>query len=401
MDFSISEKMKLALAMVREFMEKEIYPLERDMVYKTPKEVFALARKKREKVKQMGLWAPQIPPEHGGAGLSLQDHALLSEEMGRSPLGHYVFNAQAPDAGNMEILMHFGTEEQKKKWLHPLVAGEIRSCFSMTEPELAGSNPTWMGAKATRDGDHWIVNGHKWFSTGADGAAFAIVMAVTNAEGGPHERATMIIVPTNTPGFEIIRNVSVMGEKGEDYASHAEIMYQNCRVPVTNTLGPEGNGFMIAQSRLGPGRIHHCMRWIGICERSFDLMCKYAVTREIAPGKVLGTRQIVQTWIAESRAAINAARLMVLQAAWKIDNEGVYEAREEISLIKFHVAKVMLEVIDRAIQVHGALGMTDDTPLAYFYRHERAARIYDGADEVHKDVVAKRILRRYGANVKY
>jgi alkylation response protein AidB-like acyl-CoA dehydrogenase len=222
-------------------------------------------------------------------------------------------------------------------------------------------------------------------------------MAVTNPEApSPYSRATMIIVPCDTPGYELVRNVSVMGDKGSDYASHGEVSYQSCRVPQANTLGAEGMGFVISQDRLGPGRIHHCMRWIGICERAFELMCARAASRQLAPGKPLGTRQIVQQWIAESRAEINGARLMVLQAAWKIDHEGTYAAREEISLIKFTVANVLQRVLDRAIQVHGALGMTDDTPLAYWYAHERAARIYDGADEVHKTVVARRILREHG-----
>jgi alkylation response protein AidB-like acyl-CoA dehydrogenase len=226
-------------------------------------------------------------------------------------------------------------------------------------------------------------------------------MAVTHPDApSPYMRASMIIVPTDTPGFEHICNISVMGDRGSDYASHAEVSYQQCRVPLGNLLGGEGMGFAIAQERLGPGRIHHCMRWIGICERAFHMMCDHAATRELAPGKPLGTRQIIQAWIAESRAEINAARLAVLHAAWKIDMEGVYAAREEISLIKFMVARVLQQVLDRAVQVHGALGMTDDTPLAYWYAHERAARIYDGADEVHKTVVARRILRKHGLNLK-
>jgi alkylation response protein AidB-like acyl-CoA dehydrogenase len=400
MEFAVSEKMQTILGMINEFMDKEVFPMERELLHKDVGQVLREAKAVRDKVKQMGLWLPQIAAEHGGLGLSLMEHGMVSEALGRSPLGHYLFNCQAPDAGNMEILIHFGSPEQKKRWLKPLLDGDIRSCFGMTEPEVAGSNPTWLLTKAEKDGNDYVIRGHKWFTTGADGAALCIVMAVTNPDAGPYERASMFIVPTDTPGFDIVRNISVMGEKGSDYATHAEVMLNGCRVPKENLLGSEGAGFLIAQERLGPGRIHHCMRWIGICERSFDLMCKRAAERELSPGKVLGGRQIVQTWIAESRAEINAARLMVLQAAWKIDNLGLYEAREEISLIKFYVAEVMLKVIDRAIQVHGALGMTDDTPLAWFYRHERASRIYDGADEVHKDVVAKRILRRYGATAK-
>ena len=397
MDFSIPEKVETILAMARDFVSKEILPLEPALRHKSFKELVPQLHEKRKKVKQMGLWAPHIPQELGGAGLSLMEFAFLSEELGRSPLGHYVFNCQAPDVGNMEILEVHGTEEQKERFLLPLVRGEIRSCFTMTEPEFAGSNPVLMGTTARKEEGQWVINGHKWFASSVDGASFAICMAVTKPDAAsPYARASMIIVPSDTPGFEFIGNISVMGHRGSDYASHAEVSYQSCRVPVENLLGGEGMGFAIAQERLGPGRIHHCMRWIGICERAFEMMCRHAVEREIAPQKPLGTRQIIQQWIAESRAEINAARLSVLHAAWKIDHQGAYAARDEISLIKFSVANVMQRVLDRAVQVHGALGMTDDTPLAYWYAHERAARIYDGPDEVHKTVVARRILKQHG-----
>jgi acyl-CoA dehydrogenase len=297
------------------------------------------------------------------------------------------------------VLVQYGTEAQKKRFLEPLIKGEIRSCFSMTEPDRAGSNPTWLDTRAVKDGDDYVITGKKWFTTAADGAAFAIVMAVTNPDAPSHLRASQIIVPTDTPGFRRVRNISVMGHEGDDWASHSEIHYEGCRVPVSNLLGQEGAGFLIAQERLGPGRIHHAMRWIGICERSFELLCHRAAKREIAPGKPLGRKQIVQEWIAESRAEINAARLSVLHAAWKIDTAGVYEAREEISCIKFYVAGILQRVMDRAIQAHGALGLTDETPLSAFFRAERAARIYDGPDEVHKSVVARRILKQYGLEV--
>jgi alkylation response protein AidB-like acyl-CoA dehydrogenase len=395
MDFSIPDKMRTLLATIRQFMEREVYPLEA-AGESSFRELVPALRQKRDLVKSLGLWAPQIPREYGGMGLSFREHALVSEELGRSPYGHYVFNCQAPDAGNMEVLMEFGTPEQKRRWLEPLVRGEIRSCFSMTEPEYPGSNPVWMATTAVRDGDDYVLNGHKWFTSAADGAAFAIVMAVTDPDADPHHRASQILVPTDTPGFRRVRNIPCMGHAGDDWASHAEILYENCRVPRGNLLGEEGAGFAIAQARLGPGRIHHCMRFLGVCERAFDLMCRRAATRELAPGDKLGSRQSVQNWIAESRAEINAARLMVLHAGWRIDQQGAKEAREEISLIKFYVANVMMNVLDRAIQVHGALGISDDTVLSSFYRSGRAARIYDGADEVHKTVVAKRILKRYG-----
>ncbi len=354
----------------------------------------------RGQVQALGLWAPQIPVAFGGLGLSLRAFAEVSEELGRSPIGHYLFNCQAPDSGNMELLIAHGSPAQQEQFLLPLARGAIRSCFSMTEPEHPGSNPTWMDTTATPDGADYVINGHKWFTSSADGAAFAIVMAVTNPAARPHERASQILVPTSTPGFIHVRNLAVMGEAGEDYAGHAEIRYDNCRVPQTGRIGPEGAGFALAQERLGPGRIHHCMRWVGICERAFDLLCRRAAGRELTPGGPLGARQTVQNWIAESRAEINAARLLVLDAAAKIDTVGAAAAREDISVIKFYVAGVLGRVLDCAIQAHGALGLTDATPLAYWYRHERGARIYDGPDEVHKSVVARSILRRYGLNLK-
>lgn len=401
MDFTESPKVASIRAQARAFVEKELLPLEPKLRAEGFQALVPALKEKRARAKETGLFAAFIPKAHGGPGLSLTEFAHLSEELGRSPVGHYVFNCQAPDVGNMEILMEFGTDAQKARWLEPLVKGETRSCFAMTEPELAGSNPVWLATTAKKDQGHWVVRGHKWFTTGAEGAAFAIVMAVTNPEADSlHAKASMIIVPTDTPGFERIGNLSIMGDRGGDWASHAEVSFQDARVPLENLLGGEGAGFLIAQARLGPGRIHHCMRWIGICERAFDLMCRHAATREIAPGKPLGTKQIVQQWIAESRAEIHAARLMVLHAAWKIETQGVYEAREEISLIKFTVARTLQRVLDRALQTLGGLGMTDDTPIAFWYAHERAARIYDGADEVHLETVAKRTLKRYGLQPK-
>ncbi len=385
---------------VREFISAEVYPLERDFLRKPFRELVPALEEKRRRVKSLGLWSPHLPEEYGGPGLTLSEFALVSEELGRTPVGHYLFNCQAPDIGNMEVLMSHATGEQKETYLWPLIRGEVRSCFSMTEPEHPGSNPTWMSTRAEKDGGDYVINGHKWFTSSAEGAAFAIVMAVTNPEApSPHKRASQIIVPTSTEGFRFVRNIRVMGDEGSDYASHAEILYENCRVPQSNLLGREGEGFLIAQERLGPGRIHHCMRWIGICERAFDLMCDYAAHRELSPGVLLGSRQSVQEWIAESRAEINAARLLVLHTAARIDSEGAAAAREDISLIKFFVAGILQKVLDRAIQVQGARGLTDATPLSYWYAHERAARIYDGPDEVHKTVVARSVLRKYGVEV--
>ena len=257
-----------------------------------------------------------------------------------------------------------------------------------------------MATTAVRQGGEYIINGHKWFTTGADGASFTIVMALTDPQNkNPYERASMILVPLETKGVERVRNISIMGDCGEDYFSHSEMRFTDCRVPITNRIGDEGRGFALAQARLGPGRIHHCMRWIGICERAFDLMCKRAASRKLDDHRMLGHQQIIQIWIAECRASIQAARLMVLHTAHAMEKEGAKAVKEEISTIKFFVADVLMSVLDKAIQVHGALGITDDTLLSFWYRHERGARIYDGPDEVHKTTLAKSILKSYGLDL--
>ncbi len=395
MDFDPPESVRPILAAIRQLIDEQVIPAEREVLERGFAESDATLRELRAKVKAAGLWGPQIPRELGGLGLGLVEHGLVSEQLGRSPLGHYAFGAQAPDAGNLEVLHKYGTHEQHQRYLEPLARGELRSCFAMTEPENPGSNPTMLSCQARREGDEYVIDGHKWFSSSADGASFAVVMAVTAPEASAHNRASMIIVPTDTPGYTLVRNIKIMGDAGSGWASHAELRFEGVRVPVANRLGPEGAGFLIAQERLGPGRIHHCMRWIGVCERAFETLCRHVVQRKIDPEKTLSTRQIVQAWIAEARAEIDAARLMVLHAAWTIDRKGFAAAREQVSLIKFYVADVMMRVLDRAIQLHGALGVTSDTVLGFYYVHERGARIYDGPDEVHKMVVAKRILARY------
>ena len=398
MEFEVSAEMSVRLAMIREFMDREVIPLEGEMLHGDPGSLAQSVASAQAKVKQMGLWAPNHPVEFGGLGLSMVDHGLFAEAVGRSPLGMTVFGTQAPDAGNVEILHMFGDDAQKETWLRPLVEGGIRSCFSMTEPETAGSNPVLLETRAVLDGDEWVVNGQKWFTSSADGAAFAIVMAVTDPDAPAHQRASMIIVPTDTPGFNLVRNISVMGHTGDGHASHGEVIYQNCRVPHANLLGPRGAGFAIAQERLGPGRIHHCMRWLGIAGRAFEMLCERANQRVIdEDGSTLADRQVIQHWAAELDAEIRAARLLTLHAAWMIDRHGARAARDEIAAIKFTVANTMLRAVDTAIQVHGALGVTDDTVLAYWYRHERAARIYDGADEVHKTSLGRRLLRRHAS----
>jgi len=386
---------------VRAIVREELIPLESDLLAERFDVLEPEMERVRARVRREGLWAPFLPTEVGGMGLPLAAFARVSEELGRSPLGHYAFQCHAPDVGNMELLLHHGSPEQQDRWLKPLAAGEIRSCFAMTEPEHAGSNPVHLSTTARREGDEYVIDGHKWFATAADGAAFAIVMAVTApSSDNPYRLASQIIVPTGTPGFRLVRNIPIMGDVGRGYFSHGEVVFEDCRVPVTNRVGAEGSGFALAQERLGPGRIHHAMRWIGLAERALDLMCRRAAERELAPGKPLASRQAVQHQIAESRAEIDAARLLVLEAARAVDELGARGARVQISQIKFFAAGVLQRVVDRAIQIHGGLGVTDDTILSFIYRHERAARIYDGADEVHKSVVARKVLEPYGVKVR-
>jgi alkylation response protein AidB-like acyl-CoA dehydrogenase len=389
------------LPRVREFVRETVQPLERHLLAHDYDALEAGVEEARAAAKEAGLWNPQLSEEAGGLGLRLSEFGRVSEALGWSPVGHVVCNCQAPDSGNMEILLDHATDEQRSQFLDPLLAGEVRSCFAMTEPEHAGSNPAILSTTARRDGDEYVIDGHKWFTTAYDGAAFAVVMAVTNPEAeSPYARASQILVPTDTPGFEHVRLLPVMGDEGQGWFSHSEVRFTDCRVPVANLLGEEGSGFMIAQERLGPGRIHHCMRWVGVCERAFELMCERAATRELAPGEPLATRQAVQFWIAESRAEIDAARFLVLDAAEQIERDGARAARVAISTIKFYVADVLMKVLDRAIQVHGGLGVLDDTPLAFWFRHERGARIYDGPDEVHKSVVAREALKPYGLKLR-
>jgi alkylation response protein AidB-like acyl-CoA dehydrogenase len=313
--------------------------------------------------------------------------ALMNEILGRSPLAPRAFGSNAPDAGNQELLWLAGTPEQKERYLQPSVAGEAPSSFAMTEPEHSGSDPTTLSTTAVLEGEKWVINGHKWFITGASRAAFIIVMAVTDAEAPPHQRASMILVDRGTPGLEIVRDIPVMGDS---LGGHAELYLWECRVPRENLLGERGQGFKLAQARLGPGRITHVMRWIGVMRRSFEMMLDRACTRE-SRGHPLGEFQAVRHAIADSQADIESSRLLTLRAAWKMDRGD--DVRTDISLVKFYVANALQRVVDRALQVHGALGFSRDTPLEAFYREARAARIYDGVDEVHRDVVGRHLLR--------
>lgn len=393
MDFRIDPVLADHLAQVKAFVVEQVEPLERLLLAGKWQALDAAVAGCRAEVRSRGWWAPHLAAAEGGSGRDLVTFGLISEVLGRSPLGHVVFGCQAPDAGNAELLVSHGSEAQRARFLVPLAAGEMRSCFLMTEPEFPGSNPTEMGTTAERQGEEFVLNGHKWFATAAEGAHFAICMAVTDPGAEKHRRASMILVETDRPGFRLLRNISVMGQSGRGYFSHGEVRLENLRVPVDNLLGEAGAGFAMAQARLGPGRIQHCMRWLGICRRALDEMVSHALTRQIKPGVPLAEFGAVQEWIAESAAEIEAARALVLMTAWTIDQEGFSAARERVSMIKYYTANVMQRVVDRALQAHGGLGVTDDRILAFFFREERAARIYDGPDEVHRMAVARRLLK--------
>jgi alkylation response protein AidB-like acyl-CoA dehydrogenase len=388
-DFSLSQEQREIVEKTERFMEEFIYPAEAEYSEEKgfPEERM---RELQQKVKQWGLWAPHLPKEAGGLGMGMVTLGLINEILGRSPIAPRAFGTNAPDSGNQELLWLAGTPEQKEKYLKPSVAGDIYTAFAMTEPEYSGSDPTRMGTTAVLDGDEWVINGHKWFSTGASRAAFIIVMAVTDPDAPLHRRASMLIVERGTPGMEIVRDIPVMGDS---LGGHSEIVFRNCRVPRENLLGERGKGFKLAQMRLGPGRITHAMRWIGVMNRSFEMMLAYAQKRETR-GKKLAEWQTIQNYIADSYADIQTSRMLTLHAAWKMDRGE--DVRKEISLIKFYGANALHRVIDRAIQVHGALGFSKDTPLEAFYREARAARIYDGVDEVHRVVVAKLLLKEIG-----
>ncbi|HET9678448.1 MAG TPA: acyl-CoA dehydrogenase family protein [Solirubrobacterales bacterium] len=399
MDFNPSPEVAKLRERVLDFMDAEIYPQEREIMEALDEEVGPGVPyperlvEVREKARAEGLWNLFMPDERFGPGLSNWEYGLLCEEMGRSPMAApMAFNCSAPDTGNMEILAEHGTPEQRERWLEPLLEGRIRSCFSMTEPEVSGSDPTLLQARAELDGDEWVVNGHKWFTSGAVGADLAIAMVVTDPDAPPYARASMICVPTDNPGFNLVRPISVMGHDGGP--GHCEIRYEDCRVPKENLLGERGAGFAVAQDRLGPGRIHHCMRAIGTAERAHEMMCRRANERS-AFGGPLGDKQFVQESIATSRMEIDQARLLTLFAAWKMDTEGKRAARQQISAIKIVAANMVMDVLDRAIQIHGSLGMTDDTPLAIMWRFSRMLRLADGPDEVHKMVLARRELNRW------
>jgi acyl-CoA dehydrogenase len=394
-DFSTEPEFQAQLDWMRAFVRDEIWPLETlDLSYE---QLLRAMAPLREQVKERGLYAAHLDPELGGQGFGQVKLGLMHEVLGTSPYAPFAFGNQAPDSGNSEILALAGDDEQKDRWLHPLLAGDLHSAFSMTEPDTPGSDPTMLRTRAVKDGDEYVITGHKWFSSNASIADFLIVMAVTDPDARPHQRATMFIVPADTPGVNILRDVPTMEHPQDEfgkYGGHAEILYEDVRIPAANRLGPEGAGFLIAQQRLYPGRIHHCMRWLGVSQRAFDMLCERALSRE-AHGSLLSEKQTVQNWIADSAAQMHAARLMTLHAAWKMDTEGAAAARREISLIKFYGAEALHDVIDRALQIHGSLGYSTDLPLEAMYRFARGARFYDGPDEVHRQSVARQILRGY------
>ncbi|MGA2521457.1 MAG: acyl-CoA dehydrogenase family protein [Acidimicrobiales bacterium] len=397
-DFETEPDYQAKLTWARGFVDDEIVPLE---TLDLEGDALATAlRPLQEEVRTEGLWAAHLPPELGGMGFGQVRLGLLHEVLGRSFLAPFVFGNNAPDSGNAELLAlgieASGREEQRARWLEPLLAGALRSAFSMTEPG-AGADPTLIATTAVRDGEEWVVNGHKWFTTNGSVADFLIVMCVTNPDVHPYAGCSMILVPADTPGVEIVRDVPTMEHPFPHFGrfgAHSEILYRDVRVPAENLVGNEGDGFRLAQMRLGPGRIHHCMRWLGQSQRAFDMLCERAVSRHLH-GSVLADKQMVQQWVADSMAEMSAARLMTLHAAWKMDRDGAGAARVEIAMIKYFGAGVLYNVIDRAIQAHGALGFSTDMPLEHMYRAARAARIYDGPDEVHKVTVARQVLKGY------
>jgi len=400
-DFSTEPEFEARLAWMRGFVREEVFPLETlDLSYD---QLLEVVRPLQEEVKAQGLWAAHLSPELGGMGFGQVKLGLMHEILGQSPYAPVVFGNNAPDSGNAELLAvgieATGRQDQREQWLQPLLEGRLRSGFSMTEPNTAGSDPTLLSTRAVRDGDEYVLNGHKWFTSNGSVADFLIVMAVTNPDVHPYQGSSMLIVPVDTPGVEIVRDVATMEDPGAPFGrfgNHAEILYRDVRVPAANLVGREGEGFALAQARLGPGRIHHCMRWLGQSRRAFDMLCERAVSR-YAFGSLLAEKQTVQNWVADSLAQMQAARLMTLHAAWKMDQEGAAAARVEIAMIKYYGAGVLYDVIDRAIQVHGSLGYSCDLPLESMYRAARAARIYDGPDEVHRQTVARRTLRGYRA----
>jgi acyl-CoA dehydrogenase len=400
-DFSTDAQYEEQLAWMRGFVRDEVFPIE--TLSLEHDQILALIKPLQEQVKARGLWAAHLPPELGGMGFGQVKLGLMHEILGQSTYAPVVFGNNAPDSGNAELLAAgmemTGREDIRERWLAPLLSGSIRSGFSMTEPNTAGSDPRLLKTRAIKDGDEWVINGRKWYTTNGSVAHILIVMAVTNPEVHPYQGSSMFVVSVNTPGLTILRDVGAMDHPDVVYGqfgNHAEILYEDVRVPADHLIGDEGSGFLLAQTRLGPGRIHHCMRWLGQSQRAFDMMCERALSR-YTHGSLLAEKQTIQNWIADSKAEMHAARLMTLHAAWKMDQVGASASRDEIAMIKYYGAGVLHNVIDRAIQTYGSLGYSSDMPLESMYRAARAARIYDGPDEVHRQTVARHALKNYAA----
>jgi acyl-CoA dehydrogenase len=396
-DFSTEPEFQAKLDWIREFVETEVEPIDlafgSHVVYDKSHPVHReVIRPLQKQVKAQDLWACHLGPDLGGKGYGQMKLALMNEILGRSHWAPSVFGCQAPDSGNAEIIAHYGTEEQKAKYLQPLLDGEIVSCYSMTEPQ-AGSDPAQFTCRATKDGDEWVIDGEKWFSSNLRYAEFAIVMAVTDPDVPVYQGTSMFLVPTSTPGINIIRNVG-LGSEPEGAGSHAYVRYEGVRVPAENLLGGEGQAFVIAQTRLGGGRVHHAMRTIGMCQRAFDMMCRRALSR-VTQGEVLAKKQMVQEAVADSYIDLEQFRLLVLQTAWKIDQVGGHKARTEIAAVKVLTPKVLHDVVYRALHIHGSLGISNEKPLAGMWAMLPVMGIADGPTEVHKVTIARQVLKRY------
>ena len=396
-DFSTEPEFQAKLDWIREFVETEIEPLDlafsSHALYDKSQPVHReVVRPLQAQVKAQDLWACHLGPDLGGKGYGQLKLALMNEILGRSQWAPSVFGSQAPDSGNAEIIAHYGTEEQKAKYLQPLLDGEIVSCYSMTEPQ-AGSDPGQFKCRATKDGGEWVIEGEKWFSSNLRFADFAIVMAVTDPDVSVYQGTSMFLVPTSTPGVDIIRNTG-LGSEPEGAGSHAYVHYNQVRVPAENLLGGEGQAFVIAQTRLGGGRVHHAMRTIGMCQRAFDMMCRRALSR-VTQGEVLAKKQMVQEAVADSYIDLEQFRLLVLQTAWKIDQVGGHQARTEIAAVKVLTPKVLHDIVYRALHIHGALGVSNEMPLSGMWAMLPVMGIADGPTEVHKITIARQVLKRY------
>jgi len=386
-DFTMPPNVMEIRDRVRAFIKDEIEPKEAEM-HKTNAWREGITELRR-KARKSGLWCPHMPPEFGGMGLGPMAMAMVSAECGRNRIASFVLNCQAPDEGNMHTMLHFATPEQKEKYLRPLCDGKVRSCFAMTEPEVAGSDPTQICTNAVKDGDNWVINGHKWFISGAHGAKFAIVIAKTDPDADPPQaRNSAFFVDLPNPGFAIVRDIDTMAGKG----NHCEVKLENCVVPASAMLGPRGQGHTLGQVRLGPARLAHCMRWIGNAEVALEMLVKRAMERKVQGG-LLVEKQAIQFMMSESAMELYTAKLMVLHAAYLIENQLPF--RQEVSMAKHHVANMLWKITDRAIQVHGALGYSTDTPLESMLRHARSARLVDGADEVHMTQIARHVIDAY------